>query len=642
MVLIFMLVALGLIACRSSTAAPSLIFTLPSELLQLIIIAAVANGPISTLAAISETCRAFHSLIYSPADHNLWREIFSNIFDDPRLALTYLAILHGEQPDVQWREALKLRMRAAQVVRVSNRLSSSTSEIATIASRLEESLRTLLNVISTSLPLVKTKISIETTSYSGREIVPAFPPLILLLAASLCGFSSLPGHEFQSTSAQWLEELLGNGFPCMLTRNLLADTSLLPIDHNDEARKEASSVPEAIASAKHKLWEASEEARLFYKLIAHTGFIPVTDPRDRKFSTENGVPLEKQIIEASDNSITSLRSPSADPSSSGSRSAYPTTQEQCDSARRKARTTVYDLKFLKPDRLFGPFTSSPAEDGLNGDQASAVSLMALADEDDSDDSDYESEETETDMNVDADEAEADPYDQSMHVEAEEEDPYTEYSQQQDADDPIEDGDGIIVPLVDLVTYDPQTRPLRSPPLPHTLTPDWKWISAARIVVEANIRDMLGRSPTVDFSPQEFAQDEKVLEEVGNALKRMEGLRMGGAPDFWRSGWATTDGAEPPLDRKGKGKAGEDGWDWAGVAGTWKRCTCWLDYRDLLSTHFRFFPQIRHSFISSSQQCLLSLPLHLLCYLMYHSPFSYSSLLSASATRIFKKHFAFIP
>jgi len=32
---------------------------------------------------------------------------------------------------------------------------------------------------------------------------------------------------------------------------------------------------------------------------------------------------------------------------------------------------------------------------------------------------------------------------------------------------------------------------------------------------------------------------------------------------------------------------EQGWDWAGAAGIWRRCICWLDYRDLLINNLQF-------------------------------------------------------
>lgn len=581
----------------------SSLFSLPPELLHVIVVLSTTEGPIYTLAAISQTCKTLHALVYNPEDHSLWREIFSNFFDDPRPAQRLLAVLHGKQPDFVWREELQRRMRAAQVVRVSNRLSSPTSETATLAPRLEETLRTILGIIGTSLPLFNTQISIGTTTYAGREVLPAFPPLVLLLAADLCGFSPLPGSDLTSRSALWLETLLRNGFPRMPTRRLLADPNILPTGEEDDVRQGTA------AQAKTKFWEASEESRLFYKLVAHTGFIPVRE------HDQGGVPLPEEAAPSEDlppssNSGTPAPTlPEDGPPEPEMRSEDAGVRAQTDSARRKARTIVYDLKYLKPDRLYGPFMSSTAGgDGLDGDRASAVSLMSMADEgdEDSDDPDYEPDEAEAEPDMDtdaADDAGADGY-------GDWEEPHHMYPQPMHAHDDDDDdggggededeginGEAIVLPLVDLVTIDPQSYPPREPPLPHNLVPDWKWLSAARMVVEANIRDMLVRTPTEDDPEDDptqiLPQDENVLQEVKNALKRIEGLRMGGAPDFWTGGWADKvaaakggDDDTPPANRKGKGRAveeaQEEGWDWAGVAGVYRRCTCWLDYRDLLS------------------------------------------------------------
>ncbi|KAF7974103.1 hypothetical protein HWV62_13425 [Athelia sp. TMB] len=575
----------------------SSLFTLPSELLHVIVVLSTTNAPISTLAAISETCKTLHALVYNPEDHSLWREIFANFFDDPRPARTFSKILHGEQAEFRWPEELRQRMRAAQVVRLSTRLASSPSEITALAPCMEDTLRTLLDIIKTAMPLVNTKISIGTTSHEGQDISPAFPPLVLLLAAELCGFSSLNGCDYLSRSARWLESLLRNGFPRVLTRRLLADSSILPIGHEDDVQ----SGPEAAAMIKNKIWQASEEAKLFYQLVAYTGFIPVLEDKQEHSPSKPAAPSAN---------YNPFVNPTAEMPHTESPPCSTAEQEQLDSARRKARTIVYDLKFLKPHKLWGPFMSSLSGDDLDGDRASAVSLMAMADEiddSDSDDPDFEPDEADSDMDTDDDDDDDDntgrgwepPTNGHNHtLEMQDEDEEEMEDNNLEADD-----DTGTLPLVDLLTFDPQLHPPRQPPLSHHLVPDWKWLSAARIVVEANIRDMLGRSPAVDVPPHHFPQDDQVLLEVKNALKRMEGLRMGGAPDFWTGDWADKVAAAQhrasfddsiSLDKKGKFQAADDaqeeGWDWAGVAGTYRRCTCWLDYRDLLSKLLQFAPQ----------------------------------------------------
>jgi hypothetical protein len=72
--------------------------------------------------------------------------------------------------------------------------------------------------------------------------------------------------------------------------------------------------------------------------------------------------------------------------------------------------------------------------------------------------------------------------------------------------------------------------------------DWAWISAARQVIELNLRDLLGGG-----------RHQAVL----RALLSLEGIRSCSAPGF-------------PADAL-EASAGEDGegWDWAGVTGLWR-------------------------------------------------------------------------
>jgi len=86
----------------------------------------------------------------------------------------------------------------------------------------------------------------------------------------------------------------------------------------------------------------------------------------------------------------------------------------------------------------------------------------------------------------------------------------------------------------------------------------------------------------------------------NGLLSPEGLRIGSAPmDMGANSSWFYDGVPREADSavqkdKGKGKAGDcasgteaasasvtEGWDWAGVTGVWRRCICWMDYRDLI-------------------------------------------------------------
>jgi hypothetical protein len=74
--------------------------------------------------------------------------------------------------------------------------------------------------------------------------------------------------------------------------------------------------------------------------------------------------------------------------------------------------------------------------------------------------------------------------------------------------------------------------------------DWAWISAARQVIELNLRDLL-----------KSGRHQGVL----RALLSLEGLRSCSAPGF------------PPAAPGEAGRSFEDGegWDWAGVEGQWR-------------------------------------------------------------------------
>ncbi|KAJ7169517.1 hypothetical protein C8R46DRAFT_1217210 [Mycena filopes] len=141
----------------------------------------------------------------------------------------------------------------------------------------------------------------------------------------------------------------------------------------------------------------------------------------------------------------------------------------------------------------------------------------------------------------------------------------------------------------------ETHPTYVFPAPHRVVPDYAFLSAARYIMEANMRDkfsMEAHFTTYGSACKQAAVDAGLeLDEVVDAMQSLELLRMGGAPgfwDIWRPEVPEEQGEEDvPSSRvdKGKGKAREsdevDGWDWAGVEGEWRRVVCWLDYRDLL-------------------------------------------------------------
>jgi hypothetical protein len=331
----------------------------------------------------------------------------------------------------------------------------------------------------------------------------------------------------------------------------------LEAPYGDDTISNATDLLEAPPEQELKEWAKSDEARLFYKLVAHTGFIPVRAPAQdveayQMSSAEDADLSNDQVSVDGDIFFTPNASPplgSDDPSPQ----MAPTPQKdfadaQFISARRMARRTVYDLRFLQPERMFGPFMPSPPDEFPDEQEGSrqGKARRSQGDGDESDDSAY------VYHSIDS------------------------YSNGDDAASSANGADDLF-PLIDLITpEDVDAAPAENRlPSPHTLMPDWTWLAGARIIVEANLRDMLRRTSTVDTG---LHGAETGIDDVTDALRRVQGLRMGGAPGFW-DGWTARSRRpvheERGIDTKGKSKANEtcerseQGWDWAGAAGTWK-------------------------------------------------------------------------
>src|SRR6266849_8437798 len=70
--------------------------SLPSELIEEIIIIATLLGDVRAPSKLAQTCRAFRALVYHQVHKHLWREMFLIHFDDPRPAHEVRA--HGRVP----------------------------------------------------------------------------------------------------------------------------------------------------------------------------------------------------------------------------------------------------------------------------------------------------------------------------------------------------------------------------------------------------------------------------------------------------------------------------------------------------------------------------------------------------------------
>jgi F-box-like len=87
------------------------------------------------------------------------------------------------------------------------------------------------------------------------------------------------------------------------------------------------------------------------------------------------------------------------------------------------------------------------------------------------------------------------------------------------------------------------------PLAKQLHVDWEYLFCVRMVMENNLRDTVGCK----------------ADELLRGLLGFDCLRSHSE-------------SQTRLSHT------EEGWDWAGIEGVWRRCICWMDYRDLMSKY----------------------------------------------------------
>ncbi|TFK46293.1 hypothetical protein OE88DRAFT_1739579 [Heliocybe sulcata] len=166
----------------------------------------------------------------------------------------------------------------------------------------------------------------------------------------------------------------------------------------------------------------------------------------------------------------------------------------------------------------------------------------------------------------------------------------------DSDDPDALGVPSFLPLLNLSPTPPPSRQPASLPRPRDMRPDWAYLAGVRLVVEANLREAVG-------------------EVVVRGLGEVGGVRGRVVKPYHES--KEREGKEGEKAEEGKGKEGEekervegecDGWDWAGVEGAWRRCVCWMDYRDLILNNLHA-PATRYS-SPTLQEAMRIIPLQL--------------------------------
>ncbi|KAI0667551.1 hypothetical protein C8Q78DRAFT_1053852 [Trametes maxima] len=493
--------------------------TLPTEVVELILISTAAGGFPAAIATFSQTCRALRDLIYGSSDQHLWREIFLTTFDDPRVSGGgpgwQVHEEHGKanpptkDPAFDWGEEFRTRIWAASYIRRRTDTpphghfvyESSDLEELQLNSRVFDA---LISVIGTALPFPPTVVIsfLPPTSTTDKSIptfgaeYPTFPPLPRVKGGSCDaqsnGSRSKSEHSFNTRNMEWVRSTLARGYPPAVT-----------------ARFSGTRWDGGVAG---QLLDEDEfrEMQLAGRLIACTGFIPIPSTRSPQSDALNFDQLGP---------------------------SYMSEENQRKRARRLARMRVYNMRYLQRERHWGPFLphiekisdtvlAPPDDDEL---LRPILALFRM------------------------------PHHHDHNHDEDDEDEEDELEEEEEGE-----AGGVVEDVHDDENADDPPSPRARPPPPALLRPDWAYLAAVRTVVESNL-------------------NESFAEEDLQGLVSLEGLRTGSAPwDATQYQLPVEDGSQSEK-AKAKAKGGDDveGWDWAGVTGAWKRCVCWMDYRDLI-------------------------------------------------------------
>jgi hypothetical protein len=354
--------------------------SLPSELIEEIIIISTLLGDTRAPSTLAQTCRLFRSLVYYQQHSHLWREMFLILFDDPRPACNVHTHGSALQPQLNfcnkskgklkdcpanygfpWEEEYKLRIWTESFIlrRTQPALSGShdtSSNLPSTDADLCTVLDTLLRVVLTVAPLphhVIASLASHCQTPSLPHPHPIFSPV--LIAAHL-----QPARFLSSRNTLWLAQVFARGLPRVLMARLTA------FDENGQVDIQKNPVK----------WDG-----LLAKLVAQIGLmIPINataDSSGRQDHTEAG------HNDANDRQMTPDGSGAQDSSSSGDHSSFEPQHESepsgdqvsdndissnevvgtvmalattsPDEVRRLARVRVYNMSYPHPSRLFGPF-----------------------------------------------------------------------------------------------------------------------------------------------------------------------------------------------------------------------------------------------------------------------------------------------
>jgi hypothetical protein len=100
---------------------PNMLSTLPSELLERIIITCASSGSFTSIGALSAVVKRLYEIIYCSEDNHLWRGIFLTVFGDPRrgkevVRREWINKELGAQEGIEWKKECIRRLRARKVL----------------------------------------------------------------------------------------------------------------------------------------------------------------------------------------------------------------------------------------------------------------------------------------------------------------------------------------------------------------------------------------------------------------------------------------------------------------------------------------------------------------------------------------------
>ncbi|KAK7457796.1 hypothetical protein VKT23_010136 [Stygiomarasmius scandens] len=559
---------------------PLTLLSLPAEIVEQIIVYSASCGSYSSVSAVSQTCSSLRNVLYSAADTTLWRAIFLTTFDDPRAKerVKFSPLPGSSEGPFSWRKEYQQRIQAKiKLMRMSR-------EDIVEPRSLTQYLQTMSFIVSTSLP-------------------------------------QLPDASTESNNIQWISDIFSNGFSKALTERL---TSLSPSNTGDDVDQGTEDESKFKLMVLHPDWEFSPAGRKFYRTLLWTGFLPYVPSSlsDHSIFDEQESPVEFTTISNLETGSESrrlefsyhyhLRSISKTRELETLARLDPAQQRRL--ARTVAQHRVYNMRYLSKDRHWGPFLPM----GLKGN-ANAGNVDDLDQGDiDQEDSEEHVKGTAKGKNKDGGERGTslrilrEVLDYGIPLDGDE-DSSDRDSIDEDYNPPSQDDDSSVSASSDFDIHsilhsphpDDDTPSSSSTHLtcPHLLFPDYVFLSAARIVVETNLRDILtrdlGPSPAL-FRPwfthaSARSSTEDLFKKIDDSsIDNQRGglnlLRMGSAPGFW-DGKGTKEGWLRVCENSVQDSVSDedslvDGWDWAGVEGKWTRAVTWMDYRDLLEHSLR--------------------------------------------------------